>query len=346
MPPANPAPAPSAALLVPRITVITPSYNQGEFLDQCIRSVLEQGYPNLEYLIFDGGSTDGSLGIIQAHAEKLAYSVSEPDQGQSDAINHGYQRATGELVAWLNSDDYYLPGALAAVAQAYRANPRASFYFGDGLRVDEAGTPIRSYFPDGRVTFRQSALVFGLNYILQPAAFINRQLLFDHAARLAREHRARQPQRGLFRRMVRFVTKPLRAPEIGPRLPDLLNGNLQYGMDSELWIRLAGLAPPMAIAQPLAASREYSRTKTASGSFARAEELRQIAEKYSGVPITPGALCYYLDTLHQFAMQREDLFPEEFLPHIHRFWDAVARLMARYGAGRDGFPTPPVEQAA
>lgn len=283
----------------PKISIVTPSYNQGEFLEQCIESVLSQNYPNLEYLIFDGGSTDRSLQIIDRYRSQLAWATSEKDAGQSDAINKGFGRATGDLVAWLNADDFYLPQALSTIAQTRRQRPGGSFYFGDGLRVDRQGKPISGYFPGGKVIFNRAALLMGLNYILQPSTFIDRRMLLQAG---------------------------------------LLDGSLHWGMDSDLWMRLSALAPPVPIESQLSATRQYADTKTSTGSFLRIEELRQIAEKHAGAPITPGVICYFLDTLHRLTNQRPDLYPASYRADIERFWAATAALMKQFGAGDDGFP--------
>jgi glycosyltransferase involved in cell wall biosynthesis len=126
----------------PSISIITPSFNQGKYLERTILSVLEQGYPNLEYIIIDGGSTDESVDIIKKYADRLAWWVSEPDRGQSHAINKGFERATGEIFGWLNSDDWYHPGALQAVADAFAANPDAGAVVGAGEMVDEEGNQL------------------------------------------------------------------------------------------------------------------------------------------------------------------------------------------------------------
>jgi glycosyltransferase involved in cell wall biosynthesis len=122
---------------MPKITIVTPSYNQGQYLEQTIRSVLEQGYPNLEYIIIDGASTDNSVEIIKQYANKLAYWESCPDTGQSSAINKGLKRAKGDIVSWLNSDDLLLPGALLKIGQFFLQNPMAQVITGYTVRTDE-----------------------------------------------------------------------------------------------------------------------------------------------------------------------------------------------------------------
>lgn len=123
----------------PLVSIITPSYNQAAFLEKTIQSVLQQEYPNLEYWVIDGASTDGSVEIIQKYAHKLAGWVSEKDQGQAHAINKGFERSHGEVIAWLNSDDLYKPGAVASAVKALQAHPEAGMVFTDVESIDANG---------------------------------------------------------------------------------------------------------------------------------------------------------------------------------------------------------------
>lgn len=126
----------------PRITIVTPSFNQGQFLEETIRSVLLQGYPDLEYIVIDGGSTDGSVEIIKKYERWLAYWISESDRGQSHAINKGWAKATGDLIAYLNSDDIYLPGAFRCVARAWARNKQAVAIVGAVQSTDASSQSI------------------------------------------------------------------------------------------------------------------------------------------------------------------------------------------------------------
>jgi glycosyltransferase involved in cell wall biosynthesis len=158
---------------LPLVSIITPSFNQGEFLDETIRSVLDQDYPNLEYIIIDGGSTDGSVEIVRRNADRLAYWVSEPDQGQTDAINKGFAKAQGEILAWLNSDDSYKPGAVRDAVQFLQNHPQVGMVYGDADLINECGSVIGK-FPAHQTDLRR--LQRGYVHIPQQAAFFRANL--------------------------------------------------------------------------------------------------------------------------------------------------------------------------
>lgn len=155
------------------VSIITPSYNQVKFLEQTIRSVLSQDYEPIEYMIVDGGSTDGSLQIIQGYADQLAWWVSESDAGQADAINKGFSRARGEIVAWINSDDLYLPGAVKQATTALQDYPDVGMVYGDAITVDAQGNKIND------LVFQDWGFFDLICYriICQPAVFMRRSIL-------------------------------------------------------------------------------------------------------------------------------------------------------------------------
>lgn len=140
----------------PRISVITPSFNQVAFLERTLRSVLDQNYPNLEYIVIDGGSTDGSVDVLKKYESRLAYWVSEKDRGQSHALNKGFERATGEIIGWLNSDDLYCPGALFHVGEWFAAHPKDDVHYGGLYLVDKDDRVTDAHWaatPDARYTY-------------------------------------------------------------------------------------------------------------------------------------------------------------------------------------------------
>jgi glycosyltransferase involved in cell wall biosynthesis len=153
---------------LPLVSIITPSFNQARFLPETIQSVLSQDYPNLEYILVDGGSTDGSLEIIQHYAPQLAWWVSEQDRGQTDAINKGFAHANGEILAWLNSDDTYLPGAISEAVTFILAHPEVSMVYGDANLVDEHGSII-GRFPSQQTDLKK--LLRGSVHIPQQTTF-------------------------------------------------------------------------------------------------------------------------------------------------------------------------------
>lgn len=160
---------------LPLVSVITPSLNQARYLETAIRSVLGQDYPNLEYLVIDGGSTDGSLAILERYAGRLSYWASEPDRGQAEAINKGIRMAKGDIVAWLNSDDAYMPGAVAAAVQAMLHHSDAGMVYADGLMVD---SELRLLDPHRYRTLTALELL-SFEVLLQPTVFIRREALDD-----------------------------------------------------------------------------------------------------------------------------------------------------------------------
>jgi glycosyltransferase involved in cell wall biosynthesis len=159
----------------PRISVVTPSFNQAEFLTRTILSVLNQDYPNLEYIVMDGGSRDGSLEIIRGYERQISYWSSEKDAGQSDGINKGFLKSTGEILAWLNSDDTYLPGTLKKIAAFFVAHPTVDVLYGDAYIMDEKDSVVRDM---KEVRFSKGALRSWQMNLIQPSTFWRRDMFF------------------------------------------------------------------------------------------------------------------------------------------------------------------------
>jgi glycosyltransferase involved in cell wall biosynthesis len=175
----------------PKISIVTPSYNQGIYIEETIRSIILQGYPNLEYIIMDGGSQDNSVNIIKKYEPWISYWVSEKDQGQSDAINKGWKRATGDLFAWLNSDDYYFPDTLFSVASTFINNGRKpAVIAGPVYNVDEDGTIVKLIaqrnlnfenmvkYWNGKRSFHQPGIFFPGNFNRDCDQFVDPDLKY------------------------------------------------------------------------------------------------------------------------------------------------------------------------
>jgi len=157
----------------PKVSIITPSFNQGQFLEASIRSVLEQDYPDIEYIIVDGGSTDNSVEIIQKYQDRLTWWISENDKGHADALNKGFSHATGQILAWLNSDDIYFPNAVSQAVSVLKTHSHVGMVYGDAELIDDAGLSA-GQFGSKQTNYRQ--MLRGSVHIPQATTFFRADL--------------------------------------------------------------------------------------------------------------------------------------------------------------------------
>jgi len=239
----------------PKISVITPSYNQVDFIGQTIESVLSQDYPDLEYIIMDGGSTDGTPDILRRYDGKIIWE-SEEDKGQSDAINKGLRLASGDIVTYLNSDDLCEAGALKKVGESFRDNPQTMWLCGKCRIIDQDNREF--YRPITR--FKNFWLkrygywrLLAINFISQPAVYWRREIMSD----------------------------------IG-----YLNCNLDYALDYEYWVRIGKKFEPAIVDEYLASFRIHPATKGSTGYTKQFREELDVARKHS--PRLLPVLLHYL----------------------------------------------------
>lgn len=234
---------------LPKISIVTPSLNQAPFIEETIQSVLNQGYPNLEYLIVDGGSTDGTLRILKKYEGQLSW-ISEKDNGQSDAINKGLRQVTGDIVAFLNSDDLYEPGGLLAVGEYFLNHPEANWLTGLCINIDQTGKEIRKLnrlYKNFWLRWKSFAVLQVLNYVSQSATFWKRSAM----------------------------------NKIG-----YLNEHLHYTMDYDYWLRLGQRYPLHVLYRDLASFRIHNNSKSGTTTHHQFdEELKVLQKYYKGLPV-------------------------------------------------------------
>ncbi|MCF8205898.1 MAG: glycosyltransferase [Methylotenera sp.] len=233
--------------------IITPSYNQAQFIERTIDSILgQQGDFDLVYRVIDGGSNDGTVDILRRYGDRLQW-VSEPDRGQVDAINKGLRAAEGDIVAWVNSDDVLMPGALAAVAEAFRAHPQSQWLHGRCEIIDADDQPIRGWISSYK---HQRALKHSFQALLQEN-YVSQMTTFW--------------RRGVHERV------------------GYLDEELKLAFDYEFWLRLAKLGPPLYLEQTLACFRWYETSKSGANYRRQFDEDYRVAARHAG-PADAGAM--------------------------------------------------------
>ena len=274
----------------PRISIVTPSYNQGQFIEETIRSVLLQGYPNLEYIIMDGGSTDSSIDIIGKYAPWLTYWVSETDKGQTHAINKGFARVSGIICAWLNSDDILTQAALQAVVAFWQQNTSCHFLTGYGEIVNSTGDTLLYSIRPRRYSFLDLLQYHKGTYLPQPSVFFSRQAL---------------------------------------QQVNYLDVGLSYAMDVDLWLRIRQRHCLHTMPLYLSKLRSHEAAKTQKDNERLVAEVRRVVLKHLNgvhplrrVIISLGIRLFYASTLCRRALLH--YFDEQGLDALAVFRKAVS----------------------
>lgn len=257
---------------MPKISLVIPNLNCAEFLEQTITSVLSQSYPNLELILSDGGSTDGSLDIVQRHRDAFAHIISEPDTGQANAVNKGFALATGEVMGWINSDDILMPGGLGLVGSLFSLKPDLDWLTGRITTIDEGGHVLHAHRP--RPVSYQRFLAGDYQWIQQESTFW-RQSLWNRAG-------------------------------------GGLDESLKLAVDGELWLRFSRHAELVPVHERIGAFRFRKGQRSEAMDAYHAEMLRVIeAERQTPAirdEITQRVLSQPLELRSQ--REAEDVFPE------------------------------------
>jgi glycosyltransferase involved in cell wall biosynthesis len=246
----------------PKIALVTPSLNQGHFIEETIQSVLSQNYPNLEYLVMDGGSTDNTLDVLKRYSTQIKW-ISEKDKGQTDAINKGLQIVNGDILAYLNADDLLLPGTLLKTAKLFMEHPNAMWVTGQCRIIDENNHEIRrliTAYKNLWLRVSHPSILLITDYISQPATFWRADVVND----------------------------------IG-----YMDNNLHYTMDYEYWLRLYSKYPPLFTPDYLAAFKIHPQSKTTSTGHKSVfvEEELSVIQRY-----TKSRILLRLHILHRALM--------------------------------------------
>jgi len=246
----------------PKVTIITPSLNQGQFIEATIQSVLSQGYPNLEYIIMDGGSSDNTLDILHSYSDRLQW-FSEKDTGQTNAVNKGLQIAGGDIVGYLNADDLLLDGTLLKVVRKFEGSPETMWVTGQCRIIDEGDLEIRrliTTYKNFWLRFRSRSTLLVTDYISQPATFWRSQIV----------------------------------KELG-----YLDESLHYAMDYDFWLRIYPKYPPAFIPEYLAAFRIHTHSKNTNAGHTDVyiDEERIVIQRH-----TRSQFLRILHDLHRWLM--------------------------------------------